>query len=80
MPGLAEPISTSSRSQVHLCDNIVTRGIDLPEGVQAAAPGDRARMTVTLTRPVALEEGLRFAITEDGEAIGWGAVSSSFAR
>ncbi len=53
----------------------VTGSITLPEGTEMVMPGDNTRMTVKLISPVALEEGLRFAIREGGHTVGSGVVS-----
>lgn len=48
----------------------------LPEGVEMVMPGDNITMSIELITPIALEEGLRFAIREGGRTIGKGVVSS----
>jgi elongation factor Tu len=53
----------------------VTGNIELPEGVEMIMPGDNTKMTVRLIQPVAIEEGLRFAIREGGRTVGAGAVT-----
>ncbi len=52
-----------------------TGEITLPEGIEAVMPGDNAKMTVKLIYPIALEEGLRFAIREGGRTVGAGVVT-----
>ena len=54
----------------------VTGVCDLPEGVEMCMPGDNVEMTVELIHPVAMEEGLRFAIREGGRTVGSGTVAS----
>ena len=54
----------------------MTGEIGLPEGVEMAMPGDNVQMSVRLISPIALEEGLRFAIREGGRTVGAGAVTS----
>jgi elongation factor Tu len=54
----------------------VTGAIHLPEGVEMVMPGDNVEMTVELIVPVAIEEGLRFAIREGGRTVGAGVVSA----
>ena len=54
----------------------MTGEIGLPEGVEMAMPGDNVQMQVRLISPIALEEGLRFAIREGGRTVGAGAVTS----
>jgi elongation factor Tu len=55
----------------------VTGSIELPAGTEMVMPGDNIAMTVTLITPIAMEEGLRFAIREGGRTVGAGVVSSS---
>jgi elongation factor Tu len=47
----------------------------LPEGVEMVMPGDNIKMTVSLIAPIAMEDGLRFAIREGGRTVGAGVVS-----
>ncbi|HCX59362.1 MAG TPA: elongation factor Tu, partial [Candidatus Cloacimonas sp.] len=54
----------------------VTGTIKLPDGVEMVMPGDNIRMEINLITPIAIEEGLRFAIREGGHTIGSGVVSS----
>ncbi|MFA6989719.1 MAG: elongation factor Tu [Candidatus Gastranaerophilaceae bacterium] len=63
------------RPQFYIRTTDVTGEIALPEGVEMAMPGDNIVMTVTLIYPVALDEGLRFAIREGGRTIGSGVVT-----
>ncbi|MGB9194307.1 MAG: elongation factor Tu, partial [Azonexus sp.] len=53
----------------------VTGSIDLPEGVEMVMPGDNIAMTIKLIAPIAMEEGLRFAIREGGRTVGAGVVA-----
>ena len=53
----------------------MTGTIDFPEGTEMVMPGDTIEMTAKLIAPVAMEEGLRFAIREGGHTVGAGAVS-----
>jgi elongation factor Tu len=48
----------------------------LPEGVEMCMPGDNIQMTISLITPIAIEEGLRFAIREGGRTVGAGVVAS----
>ena len=48
----------------------------LPEGVEMVMPGDNIKMTIELITPIAIEQGLRFAIREGGRTVGSGVVSS----
>jgi elongation factor Tu len=53
----------------------VTGAIQLPEGTQMVMPGDNTEMTVELIAPIAMDEGLRFAIREGGRTVGAGRVT-----
>jgi elongation factor Tu len=57
----------------------VTGAIELPEGVEMVMPGDNVSMNVELIQPVAVEEGMRFAIREGGRTVGAGVVASIIA-
>jgi elongation factor Tu len=50
----------------------------MPEGVEMVMPGDNIRMVVTLIAPIAMEDGLRFAIREGGRTVGAGVVAKIF--
>ena len=63
------------RPQFFIRTTDVTGSIELPEGVEMVMPGDHITMTVELIKPVAIEEGLRFAIREGGRTVGSGVVS-----
>jgi elongation factor Tu len=54
----------------------MTGNIKLPEGVEMVMPGDNVEMDITLITPIAIEEGLRFAIREGGRTVGAGVVAS----
>ena len=53
----------------------MTGSISLPEGVEMVMPGDNLQMVVSLIVPIAMEEGLRFAIREGGRTVGAGVVA-----
>ena len=53
----------------------ITGAVQLPEGVEMVMPGDNVKMVVTLINPVAMDEGLRFAIREGGRTVGAGVVA-----
>jgi elongation factor Tu len=53
----------------------VTGACQLPEGVEMVMPGDNVKMVVTLIAPIAMDEGLRFAIREGGRTVGAGVVA-----
>ncbi|HEY9018607.1 MAG TPA: elongation factor Tu, partial [Thiomicrospira sp.] len=53
----------------------ITGACELPSGVEMVMPGDNIQMTITLINPIAMDEGLRFAIREGGRTVGAGVVS-----
>ncbi|PIQ39454.1 MAG: elongation factor Tu, partial [Thalassolituus sp. CG17_big_fil_post_rev_8_21_14_2_50_53_8] len=53
----------------------VTGACELPEGVEMVMPGDNVKLTITLIAPIAMDEGLRFAIREGGRTVGAGVVA-----
>jgi elongation factor Tu len=53
----------------------VTGSVELPEGVEMVMPGDNIKIQVKLIAPIAMEEGLRFAVREGGRTVGAGVVS-----
>ena len=73
--GRHKPFFTGYRPQFYIRTTDVTGEITLPEGVEMVIPGDNAKMKVKLIAPVAMQEGLRFAIREGGHTIGAGAVT-----
>jgi elongation factor Tu len=77
--GRHKPFFTGYRPQFYIRTTDVTGEIKLPEGVEMVMPGDNAKMTVKLIVPVALVEGLRFAIREGGHTIGAGAITKVIA-
>ena len=56
----------------------MTGAVELPEGVEMVMPGDNVQMTVKLIAPIAMEEGVRFAIREGGRTVGAGVVVRKF--
>ena len=74
--GRHTPFFNGSRPQFYFRTTDVTGVIKLPEGVEMVMPGDNIRMEITLITPIAIEEGLRFAIREGGRTVGSGVVSS----
>jgi elongation factor Tu len=72
--GRHTPFFKGYRPQFYIRTTDVTGEIQLPEGVEMVMPGDNAKMVVKLIVPVALEDGLRFAIREGGHTVGAGAV------
>ena len=73
--GRHKPFFTGYRPQFYLRTTDVTGDITLPEGVEMVMPGDSSKFRVKLITPVALEEGLRFAIREGGHTVGAGVVT-----
>ena len=74
--GRHSPFFPGYRPQFYIRTTDVTGEIGLPAGVEMAMPGDNVQMNVRLISPIALEEGLRFAIREGGRTVGAGAVTS----
>ena len=73
--GRHTPFFNGYRPQFYFRTTDVTGACDLPEGVEMVMPGDNVAMTVSLIAPIAMEEGLRFAIREGGRTVGAGVVS-----
>ena len=73
--GRHTPFFKGYRPQFYFRTTDVTGTIELPEGVEMVMPGDNIRMDVQLIAPIAMEEGLRFAIREGGHTVGAGVVS-----
>ena len=73
--GRHTPFFDGYRPQFYFRTTDVTGDIKLPEGVEMVMPGDHIEMEVTLITPIAIEEGLRFAIREGGHTVGSGAVA-----
>src|SRR5919199_1050796 len=65
--------------QFYICTTDVTGTIKIPEGMEMVRPGDNVQMEIELITPVAIEEGLRFAIREGGRTVGAGAVTKVLA-
>jgi elongation factor Tu len=70
--GRHTPFFTGYKPQFYIRTSDITGEIALPEGVEMVMPGDNIKMTVSLITPVAIEEGLRFAIREGGRTVGAG--------
>ena len=77
--GRHTPFFNNYRPQFYFRTTDVTGVCDLPEGVEMCMPGDNVEMTVELIHPVAMEEGLRFAIREGGRTVGSGTVAKIIA-
>ena len=77
--GRKKPFVSGYRPQFYFRTTDVTGTIELPEGTDMCRPGDNVDMTVELITPIAMEEGLRFAIREGGRTVGSGVVSKILA-
>ena len=73
--GRHTPFFKGYRPQFYFRTTDVTGAVELPEGVEMVMPGDNVQMKVQLIAPIAMEEGLRFAIREGGRTVGAGVVS-----
>jgi elongation factor Tu len=73
--GRHTPFFNNYRPQFYFRTTDVTGAIKLPDGVEMVMPGDNTTMTVELIQPIAMEEGLRFAIREGGRTVGAGRVT-----
>ncbi|RLA04470.1 MAG: elongation factor Tu, partial [Gammaproteobacteria bacterium] len=73
--GRHTPFFSNYRPQFYFRTTDVTGACDLPEGVEMVMPGDNIKMVVSLIAPIAMEDGLRFAIREGGRTVGAGVVS-----
>ncbi|MEZ9133730.1 elongation factor Tu, partial [Vibrio breoganii] len=76
--GRHTPFFKGYRPQFYFRTTDVTGDITLPEGVEMVMPGDNIQMTVELIAPIAMDEGLRFAIREGGRTVGAGVVAKIF--
>ena len=73
--GRHTPFFDGYRPQFYFRTTDVTGACDLPEGTEMVMPGDNVKMTVTLINPIAMDDGLRFAIREGGRTVGAGVVA-----
>eukprot|EP00747_Dinoflagellata_sp_TGD_P150242 gnl/TRDRNA2_/TRDRNA2_177091_c4_seq10.p1 gnl/TRDRNA2_/TRDRNA2_177091_c4~~gnl/TRDRNA2_/TRDRNA2_177091_c4_seq10.p1 ORF type:complete len:397 (+),score=-2.92 gnl/TRDRNA2_/TRDRNA2_177091_c4_seq10:189-1379(+) len=73
--GRHTPFFNNYRPQFYFRTTDVTGAMELPEGTEMVMPGDNVKVTVKLIAPIAMEEGLRFAIREGGRTVGAGVVS-----
>jgi elongation factor Tu len=73
--GRHTPFFNGYRPQFYFRTTDVTGAVELPEGVEMVMPGDNIKVVVQLINPIAMEEGLRFAIREGGRTVGAGVVS-----
>ncbi|KND16961.1 elongation factor Tu, partial [Pannonibacter phragmitetus] len=74
--GRHTPFFTNYRPQFYFRTTDVTGIVELPEGTEMVMPGDNISVVVTLIVPIAMEDGLRFAIREGGRTVGAGVVAS----
>jgi len=77
--GRHTPFFSGYRPQFYIRTTDVTGEVTLPSGVEMVMPGDNAKMTIKLIQPVAMEEGLQFAIREGGHTVGAGVISKVIA-
>jgi elongation factor Tu len=73
--GRHTPFFSNYRPQFYFRTTDVTGAVSLPDGVEMVMPGDNIKMVVELIAPIAMDEGLRFAIREGGRTVGAGVVS-----
>jgi elongation factor Tu len=73
--GRHTPFFSGYRPQFYFRTTDVTGSMNLPEGVEMVMPGDNITITAELLQPIAMEEGLRFAVREGGHTVGAGVVS-----
>src|SRR5690606_4553480 len=69
------PFFKGYRPQFYFRTTDVTGSVELPAGVEMVMPGDNVKLVVTLIHPIAMDEGLRFAIREGGRTVGAGVVA-----
>ena len=77
--GRHTPFFDNYRPQFYFRTTDVTGAVELPDGVEMVMPGDNTEMTVELIAPIAMDEGLRFAIREGGRTVGAGRVTNVLA-
>ena len=77
--GRHKPFFKGYRPQFYFRTTDVTGAIELPAGTEMIMPGDNIKMKVELINPIAMEEGLRFAIREGGRTVGAGVVAKIIA-
>ena len=77
--GRHKPFFSNYRPQFYFRTTDVTGVVELPEGTEMCMPGDNTEMTVELIAPIAMDDGLRFAIREGGRTVGAGRVTKILA-
>jgi elongation factor Tu len=75
--GRHTPFFNGYRPQFYIRTTDVTGDVTLPEGVEMVMPGDNVKISVQLIQPVALEDGVRFAIREGGRTVGAGVITKA---
>jgi elongation factor Tu len=73
--GRHTPFFNNYRPQFYFRTTDVTGAVELAQGAEMVMPGDNTKLTVTLIQPIAMEDGLRFAIREGGKTVGAGVVT-----
>jgi elongation factor Tu len=73
--GRHTPFFNGYRPQFYFRTTDVTGSVELPAGTEMVMPGDNIKMVVTLINPIAMDQGLRFAVREGGKTVGAGVVS-----
>ncbi|MEE9334239.1 MAG: elongation factor Tu, partial [Granulosicoccaceae bacterium] len=73
--GRHTPFFSNYRPQFYFRTTDVTGAVELPSGTEMVMPGDNVKVSVVLINPIAMEEGLRFAIREGGRTVGAGVVA-----
>ena len=73
--GRHTPFFNNYRPQFYFRTTDVTGAVELPDGIEMVMPGDNVKVTVKLINPIAMEDGLRFAIREGGRTVGAGVVA-----
>jgi elongation factor Tu len=76
--GRHTPFFNNYRPQFYFRTTDVTGAVELPKGTEMVMPGDNVKMVVTLITPIAMEQGLRFAIREGGKTVGAGVVAKMY--
>ena len=76
MRGASTPFISNKSTQYYFRTTEVTGSVILPEGTEMVMPGDNISMEVELIAPIAMDDGLRFAIREGGRTVGAGVVAS----
>merc|ERR1719296_264777 len=76
--GRKKPFFSSYRPQAFIRTGTVTACVNLPEGVEMAMPGDSLSISMNAEKPMALEEGLRFALREGGLTVGSGIITKCY--